>query len=1177
MSCFTLQRQEISQLKSDKQPILFFDKNHTLNAIKLQIEIGNVAILALVDTGAEVSILPDIIFAFINPLLVQKIDLGKTNLTTASNNPLKIQGYFRMPVTLPGNIMKEHNFYVVSNMRGACILGIDFIQETGLIIDGRALTFLNNRKPKTTTAKVTIDKLAIASIKKPPTNNENSPITFQLSHLPRQIENKLRLLFKKHETNFASSMLQLGKTSITLHEINTTTDEPIWVRPFKTPITQRSILKNYIELLLQHGIIRKSTSPYSAPILFVTKKNGELRLCVDFRKLNSVTIKNKFPLPRIEDVFDSLFGAQFFSTLDLFSGFWQIEVKEEDRKKTAFTCEFGHYEFNRLPFGLCNAPASFQTTMNIALDDVLYHHAMVYLDDIIIFSHSIEEHIEHVDQVITLISKAGLKIKPEKCEFAKTEIIYLGHIISSSGIKPNPAKIDSVTNYPPPKDVNQLRTFLGIVNYYRKFIPNFAHIAHPLTKLTRKNLTWHWEKEQIEAFNALKLRLTSAPILSYPDLTGNYILHTDASKYGVGAVLVQSQEGEEKVLAYTSKHLTKGQTKWSTIEKEYYAITHAFRKFYHYLHGQSIIIYTDHKPLVQIKTSQELQGSRIHRFSFAISQFNYEIRYRPGKTNQNADTLSRIPITPDSFSINLISTDGLPSKIEFINAQLKDRYCILLHDAKESVWIKKRIFYEDDLLTKQGKLIVPAVLKFRVMERFHDHLLGGHLGSRKTASRISRDYYWPGMFNDIKKYVKSCVACAKRKAYGTNTAPLKPLEQSSFFWQRVAMDVVGPLPETYQGNRYILVMSEYATRYMIAVPMKNQTARTIAKAFILNVILRYGSPLEILTDRGTNFLSHLLKEICNLLNIKHLRTTAYHPATDGNVERFNRTMGDMLSTALTNDVHIWDEYLPYVIFLYNTSVHASTNETPHYLLFGQDPIEPDDISSRNARKRCIDGDCDDYFKLWRDSIEIAKRNFKKAQKSQKKWYDKGTKDIIFQIGDTVLLRDMRLRSKFKPRWEGPYIVTRKISSLNYAVSKITDSTNTSSTELIVHVNRMKLLPVRDTEHTSNASLTSEEMVDLNLSDWETMFPEEFSLDDLFPDFTESTYTDEDSAMSSESDKTKEIPASTDNNIDPILTPEITDDIDSDKENIDPNLRSTKTRYNLRDKITQPIRYADEFY
>jgi IS30 family transposase len=428
------------------------------------------------------------------------------------------------------------------------------------------------------------------------------------------------------------------------------------------------------------------------------------------------------------------------------------------------------------------------------------------------------------------------------------------------------------------------------------------------------------------------------------------------------------------------------------------------------------------------------------------------------------------------------------------------------------------------------------------------------------------------MFYDIKNYIKSCVACAKRKAYGATTAPLKPLEQSNFFWQRVAMDVVGPLPETYQGNRYILVMSEYATRYMIAVAMQNQKARTIAKAFILNVILRYGCPLEILTDRGTNFLSHLIKEICSLLNIKQTRTTAYHPATDGNVERFNRTMGDMLSTALTNDVNTWDEYLPYVIFLYNTSVHASTNETPHYLLFGQDPIEPDDISSVTARKRCIDNECDEYFRLWRESIEIARENFRKAQTSQKKWYDRGTKQVTYKIGDTILLRDMKLRSKLAPRWEGPYVVTRKLGQLNYAVIK----SQTSSTELIVNVNRMKLLPIRDTDPTQNASFTSEKMDNSHSTDWKIELPEEFSFEEVIPDLPESPYIKEDSNLFpelAENSVTPEIETH-----DPLFQPELDDvDIDSNKENIDPNKdRSTKTKYNLRSKIKRPVRYAEEF-
>ncbi|KZS19909.1 Uncharacterized protein APZ42_013539 [Daphnia magna] len=343
------------------------------------------------------------------------------------------------------------------------------------------------------------------------------------------------------------------------------------------------------------------------------------------------------------------------------------------------------------------------------------------------------------------------------------------------------------------------------------------------------------------------------------------------------------------------------------------------------------------------------------------------------------------------------------------------------------------------------------------------------------------------------------------------TAPLSPLEPTTFFWQRVALDIVGPLPETYKGNRYILVMSEYTSRYMLAVAMKNQSARTVARKFIRHVILRYGSSLQILTDQGKNFLSNLMKDICSLLNIKQTRTTAYYPATDGMVERFNRTMGDMLASALANDKHIWDEYLPYIMYIYNSSVHASTNETPHYLLFGQDPIEPDDISSTTARKRYIDSEADEFFSIWRKAIIIAQEHFRKAQKTQKEFYDRGTNQKTFNIGDKELLLDTRLKSKLTPRWDGPYIVKRKMGPLNYAVQRETEKTTTTSVyAIVVHVNRMKLLPPRTdvpdipsptkdnhSPHSFPIDWNIDTIPDITLDLFPNQ-PDNFTIDDLFP-------------------------------------------------------------------------------
>ena len=851
----TLNENQICAVNRQK-PVVYNDFSSRTNAIKIPIQIGRVYIDALIDTGAEVSAVADNFLALLSAKYACCVEGDRREVYSASNNVMISHGIYKIEFLILGGFSKtvEHDFVVLHNLRGGMILGLDFIFKHGIIIDGQAksLTFLSGRIHKPIVAKIDIG----------PIIDERLEIKFQLSHLTKDVENEFLKMFEKHRTTFARSMLELGCARRYTYSIKVE-GPPVSSVPYSTTINQRPILQHFIEEMLEHDIIRPSVSPYSAPVVLVKKKSGELRFCVDYRKLNAVTVKYQYPIPNINGIFDNFFGAKIFSTLDLFSGYWQIKMKEGDIEKTAFTCEAGHFEFKRLPFRLSNAPAAFQRLMNVVLAKAIKKKiALVYLDDVVVYSDSFVKHVEHLDEVLTLLEEAGLKLKPIKCEFAKKEVIYLGHIITPEGVKPNPAKIQDVLNYPAPKNVNQIRTFLGLAGYYRRFVKDFAQIAHPLTNLTRKNVDWTWGDSESNAFEVLKRKLTSSPILQYPDVSKGYVLHTDASEYGIGAVLSQVQDiGEgiplrEVVIAYTSKQLLERERKWATVEKETYAIVHAVKVFRTYIYGQQITVYSDHKPLEWLMSKNALCG-RLSRWSLILQEYNLEIKYRPGKSNQNADTLSRIPIeeiTSSALTISAVSISRFPSTEEMIDAQKNDAYC-------QSVLIgcKGEFEIDEGLLKMKGRIVVPLSIRLQVIERFHDHKLAGHLGISKVFGRAAARYIWPKMRVDISNFIKSCETCVKRKPYGGKVAPLQPISPITFIWQRIAMDIVGPLPETYNGNRYILVMSEYTTRYMIGVAIKDQKASTFANAFIINVVLRYGSPTEILTDQGTNFCSKLMK------------------------------------------------------------------------------------------------------------------------------------------------------------------------------------------------------------------------------------------------------------------------------------------------------------------------------
>ena len=837
--------------------------------------------------------------------------------------------------------------------------------------------------------------------------------------------------------------------------------------------------------MLTNKIIRDSHSPFAAAIVMVNKKDGEMRMCIDYRQLNKITIKDRYPLPRIDDTVDALCGSMYFSTLDLLSGYWQIEIEERDKYKTAFICEFGQYEFNRMPFGLTNAPSTFQRAMNNILKPILYGFALVYLDDIIVFSNSIENHLSHLECVFNLLKKAGLKLKRKKCEFFKEKLDYLGYIVSRKGITPNKKKLESILDYPPPKNTKELSSFLGLASYYRKFINTFADKAHPLTALTRKKAEWKWGEEQRDAFNCIKNCLTSRPILSYPNFTREFIIYTDASGYGIGAVLAQmqsplqsadsaadselgrSESGDmEVVVAYTSKHLNDREAKWSTTEKEAYAIIHAVDVFRTYLYGRKFTVFTDHRPLEWLMSKAEPAG-RLARWALKLQEFDIVIGYRPGKSHQNADTLSRIPTIPIAMVKVKSLEDRTPKNeqekgifTEWATLQHEDAFCRKIKQNLLKVTIKAgritqkiegyRLNDQGELINTDGSLIVPQIKVKEIIMENHDYMLAGHLGIAKTIARISRQYWWPRMREDVTAHINGCLKCARRKSFGTSKAPLQSMPIVNRVWERIAMDVVGPIQESIKGYKYILVLSDYASRFVFTFPMRNQTALTIADIFVNKLITKYGAPETVLTDQGTNFLSSLIKEICRLFKIKQIRTTAHHPQTDGLVERFNRTLCDMLACYVVDEAEEWDKYLPFVTLAYNTSKQATLKQTPFYLFFGREPILPNDINITNNRE-AEEIQHEEFSLQWNKAQELANQHLFKAQTRQKRYYDEGTKSIKYNINDMVLLKAPPSAGKFINRWNGPFIITRSFSDITYEIQDISNKKQKS----IVHCNRLK--------------------------------------------------------------------------------------------------------------------------
>lgn len=455
---------------------------------------------------------------------------------------------------------------------------------------------------------------------------------------------QLRQLLQEYSDIFSQGTTDIGRTKITRHSIATGNTMPIRQQRYRQPFHIRQEIEQQVQAMLQNDIVRPSTSPWNSPVLMVPKKDGTFRFCVDFRRLNSITDKDAYPIPRVDETLESLGGTQFFSTLDLASGYWQVELDDESKPKTAFTTRTGHYEFQVMPFGLCNAPATFQRLMELTLRGLTWETCLIYLDDVIIFSKTFEEHLYRLRQVFERIRQAGMKLKPKKCHFVQQQVEYLGHLVSKQGIATDPAKVDKVLNWPTPRSVKELKSFLGMASYYRRFVANFASLAGPLNRLTREDVSFTWTKLEDRAFQELKRQLCGTPVLAYPNFEQTFYLKTDASDTAVGAILSQTVNGEERPVAYASRQLNRAESNYSATEKETLAVVWAVAHFRPYLYGSQFVVITDHQPLTFLRPIKHPKG-RLARWLNELSQYDFTVNYKSGATHTDADALSRQPIT----------------------------------------------------------------------------------------------------------------------------------------------------------------------------------------------------------------------------------------------------------------------------------------------------------------------------------------------------------------------------------------------------------------------------------------------------------------------------------------------------------------------------------------------------
>ena len=1206
--------------------------------------------------------------------------------------------------------------------------------------------------------------------------------TVNMNDLNLEEKNSLTELFSDFLYQFKLPNDRLSCTSVFKHSITTIDNEPVHERMHRLPPEHRNEVRNQCKDLIENKTLVPSKSPYNSPVWVVPKRSDyegtkKWRMVIDYRALNEKTVGDAYPLPNITDILDQLGGAKYFSVLDLASGFHQIEVDPADRHKTAFSTPFGHYEFTRMPFGLRNAPATFQRLMDRVLTGLQGIELFVYMDDIVIYASSLKEHTSKLTRLLTRLKDARLVLQPDKCRFLRKEIAYLGHIIFQDGVKPDPKKVSATRNFPLSKGKKNIKQFLGLAGYYRRFIPDFAKIAKPLTSLLKQSSKFVWGPEQKESFDKLRNILSSQPLLQYPDFIQPFVITTDASGYAIGAVLSQGPIGKDLPVAYASRTLNDAEKNYSTVGQELLAIVFAVKHFRPYVYGRTFTLVTDHRPLVWLHKLKD-PVSRLARWRIKLQDYRYEIQYKPGRANSNADALSRNPVdhdkdfyptapldenyypidpspktskgddcqililqdqltATDSNSCDLIPYSEYPLEKVFLfttdtrnteneddttndgtkndrqenatekrvrkemsrgglieekegewntqrsglisekvacssdsmvplgegnpgslrdssggnypggskAAQLTDRVKIsavkrrfqgeqgppanetvnrnndetgvekigtgnvilkqvitmtdseeqtgesskikkillsipteserdrrergriqpllkpLIQISKDKLWIRDdnllnfmpadcvmitpisrelleaKVFCVSDLKNEKpelGQVIVTKCGKrytFHLFttERFdqntnfkdfeltidtlkqamqnlgvrtfsiakhgnglttipwnqietlfkthfgkgdyqitactgeiripseserpvilaekHDSTVAGHRGEKGTYEKIREHFYWKNLKEDVHRYVQSCDSCQKKKLVRIKTKqPMKITDTPVRTFEKIQLDIVGPLPRTEMGNEYILTWQDCLSKYSGGIPLINTEAPTIAVAFAESFISIFGCPEAFQTDQGSNFVSSIMENFARIFKIRQYKSTAYHPQSLGALERSHHTFIEYLRhyCEKTN----WDDWLPFAMFSFNTTVHSSTGITPHEVIFGK----PARISSEFADEtipRTYIQYVDDLLNRLSETQAQVHGQLNAAKMRIKWYYDRKLNQLDFKEGQHVYLLKEPRRSKFEDHYDGPYKINRIFNDLN-AELQITHNTTK-----IVHMNKLK--------------------------------------------------------------------------------------------------------------------------
>lgn len=1000
--------------------------------------VDNVSATLVLDTGASRSLLS---LKFATRHNFELLN-SKKEVTSVDGSSVQVLGHTRdVPVTINHSTVNL-KFIVINNDDLDGILGNDWF-----ILTKASVTPYNKQVaiPKQINLEDESDsnvELAmfetVGSIEEdyvhewsfsPVDSNKIKPV----AELTNKQQRKFRKLCDLIKRCAAEDLSQLGTCNIAEFDMTLTSDVPVY-----QPLRRRSLVENQqiaeeINMMLEHGIIRVSKSPYTSQIHMVRKKDGKWRLTIDYRQLNSITVKRQWPMKSIPDILDKLAGSAIYSVIDCKSGYWQVNIQEDCRRYTAFSSAEGHFEFNKMPFGLKNAPAMFCYLMFVIFHDVPFCEC--YIDDIVVFSKNVEEHLDHIAVVLTRLEKAGLKINLDKCVWLSAQVRFLGFLVDLMGIHADPARTDAIANKPIPSNVTELQRFLGMVNYYRKFIQNFARIAKPLYDLLTKEMGWSWQEAQQFACKHLKELLLKAPILRQPDLTRVFILYTDASREALGCILSQrDDDNKEYVCGYYSKSLKGAEKNYTIQELECLAVVWGIKENRIYLYGTRFTVVTDHQSLVWLKRLKD-PNTRLLRWMIFLQEYDFEIVYRKGANHANVDALSRDvqdvqvlhaltrPLKPESvepyenealmhYLKYRMHKSGRPEKqcrtIEFVS-----KFFELINDR---VYIK----LDDTLL-----LIPTPDERNKIIEQAHGQ---GHFQADATVNEVKKLHHWPSMRDDIRKFISQCERCQRSEPTKRLFHPAKALPVTNVL-DRVHIDLVFGLPQTEEGFTGIFLAIDSLSKYPFALPLKSKAASEVAKC-LLEFVCLFGPPKMILSDNGKEFKG-VVDEFLKLTCVDHAVTASYYPQCNGLAERFNQTLSTMLRKMCEKAPQTWHHWLPFALMCYRAKKHTSTQYTPDFLMFGRE---------RNPfinYEMQFDNDVlvrtNEINKLFSTIYPDAINSIKKRQDQQKQLQDNRNNVLEekLPIGSVVAIRNEGVVKKLAPRFTNKCTVSQIDEFDNY--------------------------------------------------------------------------------------------------------------------------------------------------